>query len=340
MASTQDAQVGIAVESTFGTPVAPTRFYEYVDESLDWSPNIVQGKGLRVGKRVDRSARRTAPTADGDGDLTLEWASKGLGLLLQNALGGAVSTLVSGSTQQQLFTIGDNPSSLTIQKGVVEVGGTVDAITYSGCMCSQLEIDFPNADIAQIKATFDAAQVGTGTALGTASYPTEPVNLFHFANGSIFTGTLTAPTTTALASMATTLADIRGGSLTINNNIRSDRQNFGGGGGALPGGRKAKQLTGKRDISGSIDVEYDSTTFRDAVINQTPMGLLLQYTAGALSTGVETVQIVLPEVKFNGQMPMTNSTDLIVQSMGFNVLDNLTATQPIWIVVRTADATL
>jgi hypothetical protein len=44
-----------------------------------------------------------------------------MGLLWQALLGTGTSTLVSGSTYQQVFTLGDNPSSLTLQKGVVEI---------------------------------------------------------------------------------------------------------------------------------------------------------------------------------------------------------------------------
>src|SRR4051794_14356687 len=134
MASTQDCSVGIGVESTYKTGVTPTRWYEFVSETFDWRKSIKQGQGLRVGARVDRSGRRVVPTADGGGDLVLECASKGMGLLWQAALGTGASTLVSGSVQQQLFTLGDAPASLTIQKGLVEAGGTVDPYTFLGCM--------------------------------------------------------------------------------------------------------------------------------------------------------------------------------------------------------------
>jgi hypothetical protein len=87
-------------------------------------------------------------------------------------------------------------------------------------------------------------------------------------------------------------------------------------------------------------VEYTNATFRDAVLNETPMSLVLTFTGAALTTGTETLQVVLPEVKFDNQLPQTNGTDLIVQSMNFAVLDNLTAAQPIWVVTRTSDTAL
>jgi hypothetical protein len=331
--TTQDASVGFSQETTYGTYVAPTRWLEYTDESLDFNKNIKQGQGLRVGGRVARSARRVVPTADAGGDVSYELTSKGMGLLFDSALGSSTSTLVSGTTFQQVFTLGDTPKSLTVQKGLPEAGGTVDAYTFLGAMIAQLELTFANADIGMAKFTLDCKDLSTAQSYVAPSYPTTP-SLYHFANWSIQTGTLTAPTTTALASMPTPIADFRDATVQINNNLRNDRFNGGG------SGRKSKPTVGLRTITGSATVEYDSTTFRDAVLNETPMGLLLQYTGAALSTGVETIQVVLPEVKFDSELPKTNGTDLITQPMQFAVLDNLTAAQPIWIVIRTSDAAI
>ncbi|GAC1387533.1 MAG: hypothetical protein NVSMB48_26980 [Marmoricola sp.] len=338
MATFQDSSVGFAIESTYGTPVTPTRWLEFTDENLDWKKNIKQGMGLRVGGRVARSGRRVVPSADGGGDVMLEVASKGLGLWWQACMGAGTSTLVSGSTYQQVFTLADTPSPITIQRGTPETGGTVDAYTFSGCMVDSFDLNFQNADILTSKATIDAGQLTTATGYTSPSYPSSPVSLFHFAGGAIYNGTLTAPTSTALATGSTQLASVRSGTLTVNHNMTKDRQNLGGG---IAPGRKAQPTAGLRTISGGLQVEYASTTFRDAILNETPMALVLTYqTTTALSTGVETFQVVLPEVKFDGAMPNSNKTDLIVQALTFQVLDNLTAAQPIWICTRTSDTAL
>jgi hypothetical protein len=332
VASTQDCSIGFIPEVTYKTGLTPTRWVEYLDESLDWAKTIKQGKGLRVGGRVARSGRRVITSAMGKGDISLEATSKGLGLWWQALLGAGTSTLVSASTYQQLFTIGDVPTSLTIQKGLPELGGTVDAYTFLGCMIDSWEFDFPNDDIATCKATVNAGDLAVATAYAAPSYPTAP-NLFHFSNVSYSSGALTAPTTTALAAGATPLTDIRGGSVVVNNNLNI-RLNGGG------AGRQSKPPLGLRTITGKLDVEYDSTTWRDSVIGDTPLNLIVTYTAGALGTGFETLQLVLPEIKLDGELAKTNGTDLIVQSCTFEGLDNLSAAQPIWVVCRTADSAL
>jgi hypothetical protein len=291
VATTQDCSIGIGVETTYKTPVTVTRWFEYADESIDWNKSIKQGKGLRVGSRVARSGRRVITSAQGGGDFSLEVVSKGLGLLWQACLGSSVSNLVSGSTFQQVHTLGDNPSSLTVQKGLARIDPTsgvvsVDPYTYAGCMVDSWELDFGNDDIPMLKTSINAGDLATATAYTTPSYASTPT-VFSFKDATIASGTLTAPTTTALASGTTTIADVRGGSISVNNNLAT-RFNIGA------AGRQVRPTQGLRTISGKIDVEYDSIAFRDAVINETPMCLILNYTGAALSTGVEQLQIVAP----------------------------------------------
>lgn len=335
MSTVLDASVGIAAESTYKTPVTVTRWLEYLDEDMDWNKNTKQGQGLRVGSRVARSGRRVVVSAEGKGSPSFELTSKGMGLWWQAALGTSVSNLVSGSTYQQNHTLttGSLMPSVTLQKGLPEVGGTIDAYTYAGVVVDSWELNFPNTDIASVKFNLDAADLSTATGYATPSYPTTP-NLFHFANATLSSGTYTAATTTALATGSTSLVNIRGGSIVVNNNLGLDRQNVGG------GGRKKQPWVGLADIQVSLDAEYDSTTFRDAVLNETPMLLLLNFTGGALSTGLETLQVAIPELKFDDDIPKTNGANLILQSMKGAGLDNLTAAQPITVTARTSDAAL
>ena len=333
MALPMDVSIGISNESTYKTYVAPTRFYELLDESLQWNKQVKQGAGLRVGSRVARAARRVVAAGDGGGDFSIEAVSKGMGLLWAACLGTGTSTLVSGSTYQQNFTLADAPTSLTVQKGLVQAGGTVDAYSFLGCMVESWEFGFPNNDIATLKATVDAGDLSTAQSYAAPSYPAAPVNLFQFANASISTGTFTAATTTTLPSAATATVNVRGGSISVNNNLTTDRYNAGG------AGRKSKPTVGIRSITGSLTIEYDSTTYRDLVLNDGSLTLVVTLTAGALSVGNETLTVALPAIKFDNALPQANGSDLIVQSMNFTALDDGT-NPPIGVYMRTADTTL
>lgn len=333
MTTFQDCSVGVAKESTYGTAVTVARFVEFTEETFDYSKNVVQGAGLRVGSRVARSGRRVVTTSEAGGDLTFECLSKGQGLLWEAMMGAGTSTLVSGATYQQVFTLADVPPSLTIQKGIPRVDGTVDPYTFTGSQCDSFEFSFGNAEIATVTSTWNCKDVTTATAYAAPSYASS-ANLYHFANGSITTGTVTAPTATALASSVTSVANVRSGTISVNHNPANDRYNFGA------SGKKAKPTVGLREITGTLEVEYDSATFRDAVLNETPMSLVVTFTAGSLGVGLETLQIAVPELKLDGKLPTSNGGELITVGLEFTVLDNLTAAQPLWIVTRTADTAL
>lgn len=333
MTTSADSSVGFATESTYGTGVTPTRWFEYVSESLNWNKSVQQGAGLRVGSRVARSNRRVVTTADASGDVEVELFSKGLGLFLSACMGAGASTVVSGSTYQQVFTLADALPSLTVQKGLPRADGTVDPYTFTGAVVSQFELAFENDGIAKLKASLDAKDVSTATAYAAPSYPVGG-NLFHFAGAAIYSGAFTAPTSTALASCATQLASVRSASVSVNNNITKDRFNFGG------SGRKDKPTVGLREIAGDLEVEYSGTSFRDAFLNETPMSLVITLTAGPLSSGNETFQVAIPEIKIDKDLPQADGSSMIKTGIGFTVLDNLTAAQPIWVVTRTSDAAL
>jgi hypothetical protein len=327
MTTPQDCSVGLGVESVYGTAVARTRWFEFLDESFNFVKNVKQGVGLRVGSRVARSGRRVVASAEGSGDLTIEAVTKGLGLLWQLGLGSGTSTLVSAGLYQQVFTLGDVMPSATIQKGIPRADGTVDAYTFTGCMVESLTIDCPNADNVKVKTSWNAKDMTTATAYTAPSYATAP-NVFTFAHGAVYSGALTAPTATALGSAATPVASIRSGSITIKHNLKTDRYNCGG------GGRKEKPFAGIREISGSLVAEYADAAFRDAIVNDTSMTLVKTFTAGA-----DVLQIVIPDVRFDGDI-VKASTDLAIQDIKWTGLDGLTAAQPIWIVCRTADTAL
>lgn len=342
MATTQDASIGAKVEATFGTAIAVDRFYEFTDESFDYNKVTTQGAGLRVGGRVARSARRVVTKYNGKGDFSVEMTTKGLGTLLQSVFGSGTSTLVGGTTYQQNFVLGAtnaNLPSMTIQKGVPNAAGTVDPYTFAGCTATNAEITADNGGIVKLKTSWIAQTVvqgGSGAnAYQTPSYVTSP-NLFHFAQGAVtLGGSVTAPTTTTLATGGTAVANVRSFSLTIDNKVAEDRYTFNN------AGKMSQPTVGLRDIKGKMTVEYTDTTVPAAHLADTELAVTLTFTSSeTLSTGTAQMQIVLPAIRLNGQVPTVNDPNLVTFDFDFDVLDNLTATQPIWVVLRTADIAL
>ncbi len=331
-----DSSVGFGPETTWGQPVVVSRFPEFVSETMALNKKLKQGKGLRVGSRVDRSARRVQVGYDATGDVTMEAFSKGQGLLWQWMMGAGTSTLISGTAYQQVFTLADVMPSMTMQVGLPTTGGTTEAYTYAGAQCTGFDLTFNQSDLIQVKATVDAQSLATATAYAPPSYVVGG-SLFSFEGFALSTGTLTEPTSTALASATSPIANVQSGNITVGQTQDVNRYLAGN------AGLKSRQLiNGVRTIGGTLTVEYTDSTLAQAIINETPMSLVLTWkTATSIGTGLfETLQVVVPEIKLDGDLPQSNAGQLITHPVKFAGLDNLTATQPIWVVCQTADAAL
>lgn len=329
MTTQLDCSIGMSVaETTYGTIVTPTKFFEFTDESLGREPTFLQGQGLRVASRIPRAGRRVLGKEMASGDFTVEAGSKGLGALLMAALGAVTSTQRAATgVYQHNFTPAatDFLPSYTLQKGIPPLGGgATNAITFPGAVCSALDIECPNADLVTVKPTWNARNVDTVTAYAAPAYPT-PIELFRFASGAItIGGSPTGPTTTVLATGGTAVADIRDFKLTWDNGLDDGGFNLGG-----AGKRSRKPATGVSALTGSVTAEYDSTTLRDAYLNQTDLALVLTLSGTTvIGTGsdVPGLQIYIPNIRLEGEIPKAAGGDVITQSIDWTGLDNLSAT--------------
>ncbi len=250
------------------------------------------------------------------------------------------SQLCSGSAYQQntTLTTTDPIKAYTIQKGVPTIGGgTTQAVTFPGSVCTSLEISAATGDIVKIKTGWKAREVRTDIAYAAPSYPTTP-ELFTFVDGAItIGGTLTQPTTTALATGGTVVANITDFSLSIDNKLDDGGFTFGG-----AGKRTRKQVVSLADVKGKLTAEYTDNTLRDAYLNQTGLAIVMTFQSTVqISAGVyPTLQIVISLAKLEGDIPNASGGKPIMQSIDYTVLDPATGVQPLTIVYRTSDTTV
>jgi hypothetical protein len=339
MPALTDGSFGTGSEVTFGTPVTPTRWYEPLPGTMDFNinPAFTDGGGMRVASVVDRADRSVITTADATGGSSFELLTRGYGLLWEACLGAATSTLVSGSTYQQVITPISSSSTLparTVQVGVVDATGTVNPFTFEGGTVSEWTLSMDNAGLVTLEVQWDFENWSTATGLTTPTY-TASANQFHFGQATIgIGGAYTHPTTTALGAAATTVSNVRAFSITCNNNVDAGRYN------ATGTGRKQRQLAGKREITGSVEYEYDANTNRDNFIANTSTPLVLTLTSSeALSTGTATFQVCIPNMKWRAGTPQQTDGPVPTVSGDFKVFEN--GTNPaVALVHRTADTAL
>lgn len=319
------AQIGIADEVTVNTPVAVTTFTEFNSETLDRRPNFAQGRGLRAGGLVPRSARRIETSHDAGGDVTFDIPTKGLGKWLRHCLGShsTTATLLVGSAYQQLHNLGSSDGkSFTLQKGAPSIDGTVNPLTLSGCKVNSWEVaSGPNA-IATLKVSVDAmdiAPTGAGAlGLQTASYSASTA-LFAFHQLAVTT--YSAYTVTSGLWTPTTPTSI---GVVRNFNLKGgqpkDNSRWQAGSTA-----KAEALVNDfQPITGQVDIDFASMALYNQFASNAPTGLQATFT-GSLIGGSNyfLLQFTLPAVNWEqGSTPKVGGAGIITVSYPFTALDD------------------
>jgi len=317
------SQLGIAAETTFNSPVTVTRFYEFTSENLNFNKKVAVGMGLRAGGQLPRAQRRVVTTTDITGDITLDLPTRGLGLLLAQAMGTSPSAVTTTTgVYSYTFTLGDvYGRSFTAQVGVPQYGGTVTPKTIGGAKIQGFEIAVANGGIATGKFTVDAASLTTGVSLATASYSTIS-NLFNFSQG-------------ALTVNGSSVANIKDFTVTVANTLKGDRYNLGN------SGIKAEQvINGFRKISGKMTAEFTDTTLLSAFLVDSTTAIVLTFTGQTIANGQnEKLVITIPAAKFNADTPNVSGPGVIDLSMTYEAYDDGT-NQPLTIAYQTADSSL
>jgi len=341
MTTQLDCSIGFKKESAYGTAITPDKFIEFTGETIEAKLDFGQGEGMRPGSRVARLDRRRLNKVDAGGSINMEAPTKGLGSLLEAALGAATSTaLVDTGVYQHVLTLTKGAlGSYTIQKGIPLLDGSgVETYTFPGSQFESVEVSFGNSDFLKIALEMMARDIVRDVAYAAPSYPAD-LELFSFVDGEIFLGTdaITVPTATELATTSgAAVANIREGNVKVANGLDGEGWNLGG-----AGKRTRANVVSMAEVGGQITAELDSTVTVDAYLDQTTLGMVLNFThpstIGALSA--PTLQIVIPALKLEGGVPSSNGGDVISVQSDFTALDNETD-EPIYIVYRSTDATL
>jgi hypothetical protein len=342
MTTQLDSSIGIKKETTYGTAVVVDHFPEFLSEKMKWKPNYLDGKGLRPGSRVSRAERRSLSKNWVEGEIELECCARGFGIFWEALLGTGTSTIISGGPgYQQVFSLlnTDPFPSYTIQKGIPLLnGGAVQAHTFAGAQCTKGEITAETGEVVKLKSEWIAKSIDTTTGYTAPSYVAAN-ELFTFWQGAItIGGVVVVPTTTALASGGTSQANIRNFSLSIDNKLDQDGFTFGSGG---KFGRRPH--LGYTEIKGKMTAEFDSTTYRDAFLNNTNLAVTLTMTTGTLlqTSTYNTLQIVLPTIRLDGDIPEAVNEGVVTLELDFTVLDGGSAgVSPVYIVQRSLDTAI
>lgn len=177
---TQDFQLGVKSEVTYGTAVTVDRFFEYDSESISETYGRTEGDPLRVGSGFRRSDRHTPYIAGASGSVTMAVLTKGFGFWLPHMMGAVATT---GPAETTAYTHTGTEATLYGDSFTLQVNrpfnpaGTNQAFTYAGGKVTNWALRNSTDENLLLELGVDFASVATGTALATASYPTGMENL-------------------------------------------------------------------------------------------------------------------------------------------------------------------
>lgn len=297
-----DSQFGFAEETVWasGSPTI-NKFIPFLSESLALERNVVMTDAIRGD--TARSIWREGAERTG-GDLNVEVQPVGMFTLFKHALGRVETAGPSGAGDHYVHDIypsGSLPEGLRLEIGRSGVaGGTFE---YRGCKINQMVL---NCSVGEpLTATFsflgkdEITSQSAPTTVGTIS----SLNPLTFDEG-----TLTIDGTTQ---------EVAGFSITINNNLVEDK-------GALGSRyRVALPRSGFRDVTGTLNLEFDDLGMYSKYTGGTETGLKLRFISDDLvGTGTQEheLQIDCPRIVFTGTTPVVGGPDLIYHDMPFVAL--------------------
>lgn len=333
-----DGQIGFAAESTYGTAVTVTRFLEFTSESLAEVPTFLEPTGLRSGRKFKRAARVVRSRRAVAGDVTLEHATKGMGLLWKHALGSpGTAALIAGATgaYEQIHIPGDFlGKSLTIQAGRPQPSdGVVKAHTFKGCKVTGWAFSLTDGDIPSLTLTIDGREEDTTIALASPSY-TAGAGVFDFSQAVLKLGG-TASTATGKMSVASGVqvaTVVRSVNLTGATPMAAER--FGVGNAGL----KSQPLENDHPtLTGTLEAEFSKTELYDVFKNNTTVPLQLTFTGPQIEAAhFYTLDFILSAAKFKTAAPAVGGPDIVPMSVEFEGYDD-EVNAPIQVYLKSTD---
>ena len=324
--TTMNTQLGVANESTYGTPVTPTRFFEFTSESIELDMGRVESAGLRPGQRTLRSDRWEPFRKGAAGDIEFDVPTKGFGFFLPHML-GSVST---GAAVDSNFTHTATEGSLLGDFFTAQINrpfnpsGTAQPFTYHGCKVTGWELSCDVDGVLVCTLTIDAEDEDTSTALAAASYPSD-FRVFSFAGAAITLGG--------------SAVEVRNFSLSCDLALDTERRYL-----RTSPMKKEPVENGMRSYEWACEADFTDLTQYDRFRSATRAGALAAIVAtfdGPIAHGGTTLPrltVTIPAARFDGVMQNIDGPEALRSELsGIATFDGTNS--PVTLAYRTTDAT-
>ena len=306
MASILDQVIQVALETTYGTAVAPTRAYEGQSDTFSRDVAFIESVGFRDGMQTIRSDRHDTISLGATGSIETDVLNKGHGLILKHLLGTSAGPTQQGGTAAylQTFTTDDTgpTGSYTIQVPRVDSSGTLQPFTYEGCTPTGFNVTQNIDEALKLRIDFDAENEQQTTSTATPAYPAS-ADPFVFTDAAIEIDDSQINTFTSF-------------SLDGDLGMKTDRRFLKSS--ATKGQPKRASVP---SYTGTIEGEFTDAQY-DAFVAGTIMKLEFIATQSTAIAGSYYPQfkIEMPKVKFLGTTPVASLDDLTRITLPFVVL--------------------
>lgn len=302
-----DAVLGVAEETTYGTFVAPTRWYEFNNQSLVPDVQMLEREAALGRGRFRQAADPRTFINGGSGSFQIDVLVKGAGLLFKQMLGGHSIAQVD-TTDEYVQTIvpdayGLRGRSMSVQAGVPMTDtGARQPFNFAGGKVTDWELACALDQILTLTPTLDFSQAfEMTTALGTPSYPSEAPP-FIFIDGAI-----TIDSESVFVNSAT---------ITGANALATNRRGLGN-------VKREPLANGLWEYAGTLASEFENPDFLEAFIAGTPAAFEANFATGEIEEGGEPFRltITIPVIRFTGEVPSVSGPDVVPQNIPFRAYE-------------------
>lgn len=298
-----EANIGIGIETTPGTPVAATHFPKWTEFSFQG----VSEKELLTSQRGTRNAAS-------DSMIRRRYSRGSIGLIPNGDIAPIFFYLVLGSksmsgptdgTYTHTFTVQNANASMKTATMLSEDGGIVTE-RYANCVVDQLGLEVSDS-FARLTAQMLGGFPDTGTV--TQSYAQE--NEYAYHQMTVKFGTSIS---NASGQSATPLKSF---SLNINNNVLLDEAFLSGSNQPVAGGFMA----GRLEITGSYSLHFADTTELSKYKANTKNACIVTFTGAVTGGGstAEAITIKLGRLVLTAEPKEYNIDGLLVLTQEFTV---------------------
>lgn len=320
------SQFGVAKETTYGTYVAPSRFFHMSGFDLQPDYNRVQAESFAAGRLTHRGEQYVDTTFGATGQLTSEVMTTGWGLLLEQVFGtGASVQNASTVAYTQTFTLSNTVGKSLSLQGSRPIAGSAVPVTVKGAKVTSFDLFCTTDGLLSATVGFDGREIDNTTALATATYP---------ASARPWSGNQMCVKLGAFGAEAD-VTGFKGVKLSIARALDNARHY------ACAAGKKAEPVENDVvTVSGSLTRDFlDKTTLEDLALANTPTNLKWVFTGPQIVAGHNFSLVVsVPGVYLSPSSQSADGRGTLGRDWDFEHKSD--GTNPVTLTIVTTDTAL